>query len=148
LEEGLNLELEPLDASAALYEEELEVRTKIHAVLEKRPQTTELSESVSEAALIEFSDIIVLVYDRLDSDRMSRFGGIRKLFFGNDAKEANMGRLIIDVSCPMRWTADSDSKVYFEYLTRAPGRRGVFSEIEIPNQLIRQWKDTISAVPH
>ncbi|AXI54225.1 hypothetical protein SuNHUV7_39370 (plasmid) [Pseudoseohaeicola sp. NH-UV-7] len=148
LEEGLNLELEPLDSNAVLDEEELEVRAKIHAVLEKQPQTTQLNESVSEAALIEFSDIIVLVCDRLDSNQMSRFDGIRELFLENDAKEAKMGRLIIDVSCPMRWASDADSEVYFDYLTRAAGQFDVSSEVEIPNQLIKQWKDTISAAPH
>ncbi len=47
-----------------------------------------------------------------------------------------------------RWSADADGEVYFDYVTRASGQLGVSSEVEISNQLIKEWKDTVSATPH
>ena len=73
---------------------------------------------------------------------------LHTLFIANKAKDTRLEKLIIDVNCPKRWSADADGEVYFDYVTRASGQLGVSSEVEIPNQLIKEWKDTVSATPH
>ncbi|MCK0102355.1 hypothetical protein [Pseudohalocynthiibacter sp. F2068] len=148
VEEGLILELEPFETPEEIGVEEAEIKTKIHAILEKQPGTTELKERIPEMELTEFCDIMFLVYDRSDPDQSSRFEEMRKRFFLNEAKVARLEKLIIDVNCPKRWSADADGEVYFDYVTRASGQFGVSSEVEIPDKLIRQWVNAIAAIPH
>ena len=148
VEEGLILEIEPFETPKEMDDEEAEIKAKIHAILERQPGTTELDKRISETALTEFCDIMLLVFDKSDPDQSSRLEEIRKLIFVNEATGAELEKLIIDVNCPKRWNADADGDVYFEYVTRASGQLGVSSAVEIPNQLIDQWNDTISTVPH
>ena len=148
VEEGLSLELEPFETPGEGGEEEAEIMAKIHAILEKQPSTTELEERIPEMALTKFCDIMFLVFDKSAPDQSSRLEELHTLFIANKAKDTRLEKLIIDVNCPKRWSADADGEVYFDYVTRASGQLGVSSEVEIPNQLIKEWKDTVSATPH
>lgn len=148
VEEGLTLELEPFEIPEKIGDEEAEIKDKIHAILERQPGTTELEECIPEMALTSFCDIVFLVFDKSDPDQSSRLEEILKLFFANEATGARLDKLIIDVNCPRRWSADADGEVYFEYVTRASAPLFISSEVEIPSQLIKQWNDKISAVPH
>jgi len=38
---------------------------------------------------------------------------------------------------------DADGEVYFDYVVRIPSQRSISSEIEIPEQILRQWKEII-----
>jgi hypothetical protein len=148
VEEGLTLELEPFETPGEGSEEEAEIMAKIHAILEKQPSTTELEERIPEMALAKFCDIMFLVFDKSAPDQSSRLEELHRLFFANKAKDTRLEKLIIDVNCPKRWSANADGEVYFDYVTRASGQLGVSSEVEIPNQLIKEWKDIVSATPH
>ena len=148
VEEGLNLELFPFEAPPELNEEDARINARIHAILEKQSRTTELDERVPEAELIGFCDIIIFVFDSSSSDLNSRFGIKRELFLGRQLPEASLEKLIIQTNCPQQWSPDADGEVYFEYNTRAPGPIGISSEIEIPEKLIRQWANQISAIIH
>ena len=148
VEEGLNLELFPFEAPPGLNEEEARVKAKIHAILEKQPGTTKLDENVPETELIEFCDMMIFALDRSSPEQSSRFDTKRDLFFGGDLTDASLEKLLIQVNCPKQWNPDADGEVYFEYITRALGQHGISSEIEIPGNLIRQWANAISAIPH
>ncbi|OSQ51261.1 hypothetical protein [Marivita geojedonensis] len=148
VEEGLTLELEPFETPGEGVEEEAEIMAKIHAILEKQPGTTELKERVPEMALTKFCDIMFLVFDKSLPDQSSRLEELHRIFFANKATGVSLGKLIIDVNCPKRWSADADGEVYFDYVTRASGQLAVSSEVEIPNQLIKEWKDIVSSSPH
>ena len=148
VEEGLNLELFPFEAPPELNEEDARINARIHAILEKQSKTTELDERVPEAELIGFCDIIIFVFDSSSSDLNSRFGIKRELFLGRQLPEASLEKLIIQINCPQQWSPDADGEVYFEYITRAPGQLGISSEIEIPEKLIRQWANQMSAILH
>jgi hypothetical protein len=148
VEEGLNLELFPFEAPPELNEEDARINARIHAILEKQSKTTELDERAPETELIGFCDIMIFVFDSSSSDQNSRFGIKRELFLGRQLPEASLEKLIIQINCPQQWSPDADGEVYFEYITRAPGQLGISSEIEIPEKLIRQWANQISAIPH
>ena len=148
VEEGLNLELFPFEAPAELNEEEARVKAKIHAVLQRQSGTTNLDEHIPEKELIGFCDMMIFAFDGSILEQNSRIGAKRDLFFGGDLTDASLEKLLIQVNCPQQWSPDADGVVYFEYITRPPGQRGISSEIEIPGKLIRQWANAISATPH
>ena len=148
VEEGLSLELLPFEAPAELKEEEAGIRQKIHAILERQSQTTQLVEHISETELIGFCDMMIFAFDSSNPDQNSRFETKRTLFFGGDRTNASLEKLLVQVNCPLKWSPDADGEVYFEYITRAQGQRGISSNIEIPGKLIRQWANEISNIPH
>ena len=148
VEEGLILEILPLETSLELDEKEVEMKDRIQTILEKQPGTVKLDEHVPEMELIGFCDIMIFAFDGSNPDQKSRFETKRDLFFGNDLTDASLEKLLIQVNSPQHWGPDADGEVHFEYITRAPGQLGISSEIEIPGKLIRQWVNAISVIPH
>ena len=148
VEEGLILEILPLETSLELDEEEVKIKAKIHTILGNQPGTIKLDEHVSETELFGFCDLMIFAFDGSNPDQSFRFETKRDLFFGNDLIDASLEKLLIQVNSPQHWGPDADGEVHFEYITRAPGQLGISSEIEIPGKLIRQWVNAISVIPH
>lgn len=144
IEEGLKLELAPIEKTLNLDEPKAEIKKKIHKILEKQPGATVSGRHHSEAEMTQLCDIIMFVFDKSDPNRISEFDMMRQNFFGNDFGEPARAKLSIEINVPRVWTPDADSEVYFDYIVRIPSQRSMSSEIEIPEQIIQQWKEKIS----
>lgn len=59
VEEGLKLDLAPMENSSNVDESEAEIRSEIHEILKKQPGTTVLDRYHSEAELIQLCDIMI-----------------------------------------------------------------------------------------
>ena len=73
---------------------------------------------------------------------------MRKLIFANEVANARVEKLVIFVNCPKVFSMDADGEVYFEYFARDPKNLSITSEVEIPNNLIKQWNEKIYSAPH
>lgn len=146
--EGLILELAPFKEPLGIDEKEAEIQSKVHATLKKQPETTELVKYISDAELIGFCDIMIFAFDKSNLAQRQKFGKMRDELFMSELADTSLDKLLIEINCPQLWSPDADGEVHFEYITRAKGRPGISSEIEIPGKLIQQWVNAISATPH
>ena len=90
VEEGLILEIFPLETSLELDEEEVKIKAKIYTILGNQPGTIKLDKHVSETELIGFCDIMKLAFYGSNQDKNYRFETKRDLFFGNDPIYASL----------------------------------------------------------
>lgn len=139
IEEGLNLEIGPLQIASNLDETDAKIRSKIYRVLENQPATTVVDQQLSKSDIISLCDILILVFDKSDLDKFSMFSLIRESFFEGQQGDPATEKLSIEINMPTLWTPDADGEVHFEYILRAPGKRDASSEIEIPERIIQQW---------
>jgi len=143
VEEGLKLDLAPMANSSNVDKSEAQIRSKIHEILKKQPGTTVLDRYHSEAELIQLCDIMMLIFDKTDLNQTSKMGTVRQSFFESELREPARAKLCIEINAPRDWAPNSDGEVYFEYIVWDPGQRSLSSKIEIPDQFIWQWKNTL-----
>lgn len=146
VEAGAKLILAP--RSNSLEESKDEIAEKVHEILLRQPSTVLSQNKLSELDLLDFCDVLVLVYDKDDPTEASRFNKIKNHLFGLDGQGGITEKLAIEVNLPKVWTPASDEEVYFEYFLRTPGGSKLSSEIEIPMRVIDSWAGQISSKRH
>lgn len=143
VEEGLKLDLAPIENVSNVDKSEAEIRSKIHEILKKQPGTTVSDRYHAEEEAIRLCNIMMLIFDKTDLNQASKMSRLRQGFFESELREPARAKLCIEINAPRDWTSNSDGEVYFEYIVRDPGQRRLASKIEIPDQLIWHWKNTL-----
>ena len=144
IEEGLNLELSPLEAQEDYGSSEAEMDRKVHGILARQPRSFVQDHVHTEPELIDFCDVIILVFYKDDAGESKNFRELRDKFFAGGIQGPTPSRLSIEINAPKKWTMESDAEVYFEYIVPANGRLDSTSEVEIPEKLIAVWRHQVS----
>ncbi|MEP2530921.1 hypothetical protein [Shimia sp.] len=101
IEEGLNLEIGPLQIASSLDETDAKIRSKIYRVLENQPATTVVDQQLSKSDIISLCDILILVFDKSDLDKFSMFELIRESFFEGQQGYPATEKLSIEINMPV-----------------------------------------------